>query len=227
MSIKKVDSDSYEKIIDAMDFIWEKSVLNRDNTIHSIGKFIDSFKKFSSYDLYEILGKLEKVKVIKIFRCECMHPDHDHDKYRDWFAMKVKVDKFKAYYKKIEDSRASRVLYKIQYKKSRDIVVNNTYYLSRPDFMSENDIFFDFIYRNPRKNVTVSKLKNEIGGLKKNIRAILSDLKFTKEIKKCFFPGVSDYRGVIFLNEVTKKDIIDGDVNKELLDKQLEKYRKK
>lgn len=99
------------------------------------------------------------------------------------------------------------ISYKITYnEKTREIIINDLFLLSKPDFDSENEKFFSYIYKNPNKKILLKDLKNEIGEpLKKNVHNILNDLGFKGTFLKAFF-SVSK-TAIIFRNTIQKNDL--------------------
>jgi hypothetical protein len=96
------------------------------------------------------------------------------------------------------------IAYKITYSEhSRDIKLNNIV-LCSPDFESENDRFFYFVYANPNRIIPMEELHKGMGGKpNKTISQILRDLKFKGDLKKLFFP-VSNNKNVQFINPISK-----------------------
>lgn len=56
------------------------------------------------------------------------------------------------------------VLYEITYTKQRQVLMNNAQ-ISKPDFNSENDLVFSFLYKHPNKRVTRDELEKAVGEL--------------------------------------------------------------
>ncbi len=97
------------------------------------------------------------------------------------------------------------LLYKITYSDhSREIKLNGIT-IARPDFESENDRFFNYLYNNPNRSVTKTEIEKAIQQtLKKSSSDILKDLGFTNNIRKIFFPGVTKMK-VKFNNPISKE----------------------
>lgn len=93
-------------------------------------------------------------------------------------------------------------VYRISYSSiTRNIVVNN-FLLKRPDFDSENERFFTYVFSNPNKLITVKELNENYIELKKTTHKIIENLGFTGDLKKIFF-DVSK-TSVKFRNPVTQ-----------------------
>lgn len=97
------------------------------------------------------------------------------------------------------------ILYSISYSNhSREIKLNNIV-LKRPDFNSENDNCFQFIYKNPSRPIGIAELEQAVGEkLKKRLAHIVRDLGFEHELKDIFFPVVTKNE-VMFVNPITKQ----------------------
>ncbi|MEK7500437.1 MAG: hypothetical protein AAB649_07620, partial [Patescibacteria group bacterium] len=104
------------------------------------------------------------------------------------------------------------ILYKITYSgHSREIKLNGIT-IASPDFESENDRFFNYVYNNPNRSVTKMEIEKTIQEkLKKNNSDILKDLGFTNNIRKIFFPGATKTK-VKFNNPITKEYAYENDL---------------
>lgn len=97
------------------------------------------------------------------------------------------------------------VVYEITYTGSREILLNKLLLISKPDFNSENDLFFSFLYENPNKTFKVSEIEAKIGTLTKDIHKILENLGFTGDIRKVFINA--SRTSVCFSNPITRSDL--------------------
>ncbi len=96
-------------------------------------------------------------------------------------------------------------LYQIIYTKQRQVLMNNAQ-ISKPDFNSENDLVFSFLYEHPNKRVTREELEKAMGGkLTKSLHKIVENLGFEGDTKEVFF-SVSK-NAIEFRNPITKKDL--------------------
>lgn len=94
--------------------------------------------------------------------------------------------------------------YWIEYTENRIIVLNNVFVLSKPDFDSENDLVFSYIFKNPYKEITEREIleivnKKEI----KSFHKILDNLNFSGDIRKLFFDVSRTV--IVFHNPVSKQ----------------------
>ena len=97
------------------------------------------------------------------------------------------------------------VIYEITYTKQRQILMNNAQ-IGRPDFNSENDIVFSFLYENPNRRIGVDEIEKAVGGkLTKSLHKIVENLGFEGDTKEVFF-SVSK-NAIEFRNQITKKGI--------------------
>ncbi|MEO6078134.1 MAG: hypothetical protein ABIP54_05085 [Candidatus Andersenbacteria bacterium] len=106
----------------------------------------------------------------------------------------------------------AEILYKITYNDhSREIKLNGIT-IVKPDFESENDRFFDYVYRNSNRSIPRKEIEDNIKEkLKKNNSDILKDLGFTGTIRQIFFPGTSKLK-IKFNNPITKEYAFEHDL---------------
>lgn len=96
----------------------------------------------------------------------------------------------------------SSILYEITFTTRR--IMLNGILVAKPDFNSENELFFDFVFKQPWERIKVTDIEKELNiKLKKPIARILADLKFTGEMKAIFFPNTSS-TAVEFRNPISK-----------------------
>jgi len=107
-----------------------------------------------------------------------------------------------------------------------EVVLNDKYLISKLNYNSVNDRFFEYISQYPKKQIKRGDLESAIGKLEKPISKIVYDIGFSGELKKLFFPKVSN-NAVYFNNPVTRDALLDIDFDKEtfLSDiKEMKKY---
>lgn len=102
-----------------------------------------------------------------------------------------------------KQERDASTLYEITYR-GREIRVNDIF-LSKPDFMSENELFFSYIFERPWQSIKIEDMLNDlkISKFKKSVSQMLSDLKLTGSIRKVFCPDASS-KGIVFRNPVSR-----------------------
>lgn len=104
---------------------------------------------------------------------------------------------------KIESQADS--LYQITYSEhSREIRVNNIL-IAKPDFESENERFFTYVFSNPGQALEVKKIEEHYKTkFNKRVSDILRDLRFNGKLRSVFFPVVTQEK-VMFINPITKQ----------------------
>jgi len=110
--------------------------------------------------------------------------------------------------------------------KTREIVINNKYFVSKPDFLSPNDIFFSLLYEKP--NIVIpfpyirSEIEKAVGEVTpKKLSNFLQQLNFIGEIKKLFF-SQSSTNAVCLTPVVMNKDFDDYNIDEDALLSQLQ-----
>lgn len=107
--------------------------------------------------------------------------------------------------KPAEETDAKNPIYKVSYsEKTREITINN-FLLANPDFDSENERVFTYIYKNQNKKIDLKELQQNTGKLTKNLHKIVENLGFVGNLRKAFF-DVSK-TGIRFRNPITNKDL--------------------
>ena len=106
----------------------------------------------------------------------------------------------------------SDILYSVSYSDhTREIKLNNIV-LKKPDFNSENDNCFNFIYQNVGRPIGIEELEEATGSkLNKRLAHIVRDLGFNNELKDVFFPVVTKDK-VMFINPITKQYALKHDL---------------
>ncbi len=124
-----------------------------------------------------------------------------------------------------EDMGAENIKYWITYD-DRNIILNNKYLLTKPDFNSENDNFFGFIFKTPRQKITKEQYRATTKNIiEKTFHQILGDLKFVGELRKLFFPNVSS-SAIEFRNDIPESELKNIKIDYDELEKELTKLRK-
>lgn len=108
----------------------------------------------------------------------------------------------------------------------RQIILNNQYVLSRPNFFSENDVFFEFVITRPNQKIKRDDIREVMDkDISKNFHQIILDLGFVGELKKLFFSSVSK-NTVIFNNHIAVENIKNYGVDLKTLQSELMKLKK-
>lgn len=104
-----------------------------------------------------------------------------------------------------EKESQADVLYVITYSEYTRLIKINNIVLGKPDFGSENDICFNYLYLNPNRPVPIQELeKANDKALKKRLSDIVRDLGFTGKFKTVFFPVIEKNK-IMFTNPITKQ----------------------
>ena len=133
------------------------------------------------------------------------------DKYKSVFekyesAYSIAADDYKSG-QEMKETDAKGPIYVVKYSgKSREILVNNIL-LAKPDFNSENELVFTYIYEHPNERISLVKFQEtQKITLTKSIHKIIENLGFVGDFKRVFFSDVSkDY--VRFRNPITSNDL--------------------
>jgi hypothetical protein len=110
--------------------------------------------------------------------------------------------------------------YWIDYHIDGKIVLNGKYIIAHPNFDTENDKFFDYVSKKPKQKITLEELTKNIGRPERNLSKIIYNLGFIGELKKLFFPRVSN-NSVLFNNQITQKELFGLGINIPELEKQI------
>lgn len=104
-----------------------------------------------------------------------------------------------------EKEYQSDTLYRVAFSThTREIKLNNIV-ISKPDFNSENDNFFQYVFDNPGRPIGIEELEQHMGFQPiKRLAHIVRDLGFIGELKTIFFPVVTKNQ-VMFINPISKQ----------------------
>ena len=102
--------------------------------------------------------------------------------------------------------KATKVIYRITYTQTREILLNEALRLAKPDFDSENEVVFDYLYKNPNKKFTKNQLEKELRiKIAKSFHKIIENLGFKGELKQAFFQVSKT--SIYFRNPITEDDL--------------------
>ena len=118
-------------------------------------------------------------------------------------------------------TRVGYYVYRISFNFGGEIILNDCYQISKLNYDSANDRFFEYIMRFPKTKISRKQLESSIGKLNRPISKLVYDCGFSGELKKLFFPKVSN-NSVYFNNPVTQDDLLSIDFNKDTL---LEQFK--
>ena len=87
---------------------------------------------------------------------------------------------------------------------SRKILINNFFLIANPDFDSENEQVFFYLYKNPNILIKKGELMEDLKvSLTKELPKIVENLNFTKAFRKAFFDVSQD--SIRFYNPVSEQ----------------------
>lgn len=105
----------------------------------------------------------------------------------------------------IDATKNAEILYEVKYQDQK--ILLNKLLISKTEFMSTPDELFRYFFEHPNKKISQEEIQNS---LKKNITRrlpnIITDLGFTGNLRKIFFPNLSKSGG-IFVNPITYQDL--------------------
>lgn len=99
--------------------------------------------------------------------------------------------------------RDKSVLYEMTYV-GREVRINDVL-LCKPDFMSENDNFFAYVFERPWQTIKVTDMLADLQltEFKKSVAQMLADLKIVNKVRQIFMPNASK-TAVEFRNPITR-----------------------
>jgi len=99
-----------------------------------------------------------------------------------------------------------KILYKVEYKFTGEIILNGKYLLAKVNPSGENDIFFSYVYNNPRREITSRELNEKLPEFQKKFYRVINELGFKGELLTIFFPRTNK-SVVYFQNDITETDL--------------------
>lgn len=199
------------RVVKAIQFNAELAPIGQGIQIDPWGQHLNGIPDIQ---LNQIFQKLESdEKVIRIgYKPEWDGADHyfiyEMPTFRE-YARKI-IEDFESNTQQPEQFSSisgSNTSLKITYSEQiREIVLNGIFLLAKPDFDSENEKVFTYLYKNPGKRITVEELVSQATGgpLKKDLHDIARDLGFSKDLK--VFMSISKGT-IIFHNPVNLSDL--------------------
>lgn len=178
-----------------------------------------SEKGFDEHFVYTFLKKLEHEKIIRIIHLGTAYnlfyqmdaPRGHPDEHYHVFELKDEFDSYLtnvvSNHIPVASSHNHEKGLKISYSENtREIVLNDLFLISKPDFDSENEKVFYYLYRNPNKIVTKTEIAENFNAnqtLTKDFHKIVENLKFKKDLRKAFFDISQD--SIKFFNPVSQE----------------------
>lgn len=94
----------------------------------------------------------------------------------------------------------------ITYTKSRQVLLNDMFQLSRPTLNGENDLVFNYLYQHPNQSHTKKQLEAELSNhINKPLHKIVENLGFKGDLAKAFFSVSKD--SIVFRNPITADEL--------------------
>ncbi len=126
-----------------------------------------------------------------------------YDAYNFYKEEYEKVAKEYEANKSLEQTKDGPV-YKIIYTPNREILLDGRYLIAKPNFESENETVFTYIYNNPNRRITRKEIEEKTKKiLTKTLPNILDKLRIKGDLKEAFFTVSSE--AVEFRNPVTQE----------------------
>lgn len=105
----------------------------------------------------------------------------------------------------IQSNNDNKPEYWITYK-AREVVLNDLALIAKPDFNSENDLVFGFLYEHPNKKHSRAEIEKGIKtDINKDLHKVVENLGFASDLRKVFFDVTKDH--ICFRNPITKEDL--------------------
>ncbi len=132
---------------------------------------------------------------------------------RPEFKIQLLEEKFFNFLKLVENRSGDGITSGISLEKSlritysehsREILLNDLFLIAKPDFDSENEQVFNYLYKNPNRPVGRGEIMEDLKiTLTKDFHKIVENLKFKKDLRKAFFDISQD--SIKFFNPVSKE----------------------
>jgi hypothetical protein len=117
------------------------------------------------------------------------------------------------------------VLYYVSRGYNGEIIVNGKYELLQPHSGRSNDLVFEYLCANPNKKFNRQQIEEAIGkSIGKSFNVIVNQFHFTKELRRLFFPRVSNV-SIELRNNLTKEDILKANIDEKKLTEQIKKLK--
>jgi len=124
--------------------------------------------------------------------------------FGEYYLKKTQISEISNKNLKLQDNPKSYNL-KITYSETnREIILNNLFLIAKPDFDSENEQVFFYLYRNPNTLIKRGEVMENLNTtLTKDFGKIIENLNFKKDLRKAFFDVSRD--SIKFYNPVSKE----------------------
>lgn len=123
-------------------------------------------------------------------------------------------------------NKNNEIAYEAKYNESTREIRINGHLIAKPNFNSENELTFDYLYKNSNKRVSKEEIEKYVGDkLKKPIHSIIRDLGFTGKLAKAFFNA--SQKGVFFRNPITRENLRELQIDESEIDPKITGKNKK
>lgn len=94
----------------------------------------------------------------------------------------------------------------ITFSKNREILLNKLFLIGKPDFDSENELVFGYLYNNPNKRLSQAEIEEALNAkINKSFHKIIENLGFKGDLKHIFFQVSKNT--ILFRNPVTSEEL--------------------
>ena len=198
-----------------------------DNDIVLIHPQCEDLKDLTIPEIDNMLIQLEKTEVIKVQKFPNLsmyydrdgvlvyQNDHNMEEFHKCYCINLleNFDKFASRILNLPSEKNGQLSLWINYSEtSREIILNDTFILSKPNFGSTNELVFKYLYKNPNRIISIKELEREATRetISKRLHDIVQELGFKKELRKAFF-NISK-TNITFKNPVSQQDLTDLDI---------------
>lgn len=109
--------------------------------------------------------------------------------------------------------------------KTHEVLINDSFRVSKPHFNSPNHQFIEYVLTRPNSTITREDVLAAKLDTTQQFKGMIDDLGFEGELKKAFFPQVSN-KAIEFRNHLTDEDVKRFGIDEKTLKKQLAKLPK-
>lgn len=110
----------------------------------------------------------------------------------------------------IDSSRLPK--YSLRLGPGREIILNDCYILSTPQFTSSNHYFIEYALKHPNEIIKKADVEIKAGKIKKRFHTVLEQIIKSPDLRQVFFPDVSK-DAAKFRNSVTVNDMLGEKIN--------------
>lgn len=220
-----INMQAIEKILFVLNYINDKKELMlNDESLITIDFNQPIHKEIKSIEVEDILLKAEvDAKAIKIIRrAKILHHFPTDNPSLDYFKIKL-TDNFDKYLNEIEGrinrqrklARKKDIVLEIDFNEMDEIIINDYFLISRPNYDSDNRYFFKYMFDHANTNIRKEDIKNEENKeISRPPHKILNDLGFKGKLLQIFF-RVSQ-NTIFFRNPVYRSDLENLKIDKVL-----------